>query len=79
VRRIQQIVKETAEDAGIPKPVHPHLLRHTMATRLVIRGMPLDHIRTMLGHESIGATRMYAETETESVKESFGSVIGRSE
>jgi integrase/recombinase XerD len=79
VRRIQQVVKETAEDAGIPKPVHPHLLRHTMATRLVNRGMPLEHIRKVLGQESIDTTRMYAETETESVKESFGSVIGRSE
>jgi integrase/recombinase XerD len=75
VRRIQQIVKETAEDAGITKPVHPHLLRHTMATRLVNRGMPLDHIRKVLGHESIDTTRIYAETETESVKESFDSTI----
>jgi hypothetical protein len=41
--------------------------------------MPLDHIRKVLGQESIDTTRMYAETETESVKESFGSVIGRSE
>jgi integrase/recombinase XerD len=75
VRRIQQIVKETAEDAGITKPVHPHLLRHTMATRLVNRGMPLEHIRKVLGHESIDTTRIYAETETESVKESFDSVM----
>jgi integrase/recombinase XerD len=79
VRRIQQIVKETAEDAGITKPVLSHLLRHAMATRLVHRGMPLDHIRKVLGQESIDTTRMYAETETESVKESFGSVIGRGE
>jgi integrase/recombinase XerD len=79
VRRIQQIVKGTAEDAGITKQVHPHLLRHTMATRLVNRGMPLDHIRKVLGHESIDTTRIYAETETESVKESFDSVIGRGE
>jgi integrase/recombinase XerD len=75
VRRIQQIVKETAEDAGITKQVHPHLLRHTMATRLVNRGMPLEHIRKVLGHESIDTTRIYAETETESVRKSFDSVI----
>ena len=34
-RRIQQIVKETAKKAEITKRVYPHLLRHTMATRLV--------------------------------------------
>ncbi len=34
-RRIQQIVKETAERAGITKKVHPHLLRHTVASFLL--------------------------------------------
>jgi integrase/recombinase XerD len=37
-RRIQQIVKETAKEAGIAKRVYPHLLRHTMATSLVNGG-----------------------------------------
>jgi len=70
-RRIQQIVKETAEDAGITKRVHPHLLRHTMATRLVNGGMPIEHVRKVLGHTSIDTTRIYAKTEMESVKNSF--------
>jgi integrase/recombinase XerD len=70
-RRIQQIVKETAKEAGIQKRVYPHLLRHTMATRLVNGGMPIEHVRKVLGHESIDTTRVYAETETESVQESF--------
>lgn len=34
-RRIQQIVKEIALKAGIAKKVHPHLLRHTVATFLL--------------------------------------------
>jgi len=70
-RRIQQIVKETAEAAGITKRVYPHLLRHTMATRLVNGGMPIEHVRKVLGHESIDTTRIYAETATASVQESF--------
>jgi integrase/recombinase XerD len=70
-RRIQQIVKETAEEAGIQKRVYPHLLRHTMATRLVNSGMPIEHVRKVLGHESIDTTRVYAETATESVQDSF--------
>jgi len=74
-RRIQQIVKETAEDAGITKRVHPHLLRHTMATRLVNGGMPIEHVRKALGHASIDTTRIYAETETESIKQSFRQAI----
>jgi integrase/recombinase XerD len=70
-RRIQQIVKETAQEAGIQKRVYPHLLRHTMATRLVNSGMPIEHVRKVLGHESIDTTRVYAETATNSVQESF--------
>ena len=41
-RRIQQLVQETAALAGISKRVHPHLLRHSVATTLLERGMPLD-------------------------------------
>ncbi|MCS3955557.1 integrase/recombinase XerD [Salinibacter ruber] len=70
-RRIQQIVKETAKEAGIEKRVYPHLLRHTMATRLVNSGMPIEHVRKVLGHELIDKTRVYAETAVQSVQESF--------
>jgi integrase/recombinase XerD len=74
-RRIQQIVKETAQEAGITKRVYPHLLRHTMATHLVNGGMPIEHVRKVLGHESIDTTRIYAETATYSVNESFKEAI----
>jgi integrase/recombinase XerD len=33
-RRIQQILKDTAEQAQITKRVYPHLLRHSVATTL---------------------------------------------
>ena len=69
-------MKKAAEDAGITTPVHLHGLRHAMANWLVNRRVPLGHVRKAFGHESIGATRIYAETETESGKESFDSMMG---
>ena len=70
-RRIQQIVKETAEQAGIKKKVHPHLLRHTVATLLLEKGMPLEQIQKFLGHSKIETTQIYAESSTEMMKEGF--------
>ena len=70
-RRIQQIVKQTAEQAGIIKKVHPHLLRHTIATFLLEKGMPLEQIQKFLGHSKIETTQIYAESSTEMMEDSF--------
>jgi len=70
-RRIQQIVKDTAQRAGITKKVHPHLLRHTVATFLLEKGMPLEQIQKFLGHSKIETTQIYAESSTEMMKEGF--------
>lgn len=70
-RRIQQIVKETADRAGITKKVHPHLLRHTVATYLLEKGMPLEQIQKFLGHSKIETTQIYAESSTEMLREGF--------
>lgn len=50
--------------------VHPHLIRKTMATQAMMRGMPIDEVRIMLGHESIATTTIYAQTLKDNIKES---------
>jgi integrase/recombinase XerD len=70
-RRVQQIVKETAEQAKIKKRVHPHLLRHSVATTLLERGMPLEQIQKFLGHSKIETTQVYAESTTEMIKDGY--------
>ena len=32
--------------------IHPHILRHTLATQAINRGMSLEAIAAMLGHRS---------------------------
>ena len=52
------------------KRVHPHLLRHSVATTLSLeRGMPLEQIQKFLGHVNLETTQVYAESTTAMIKE----------
>lgn len=73
-QRIGQIVRAVADEAGIVKRIYPHLLRHTMATRLLGLGMAITDVQRMLGHEDIGTTRIYAETNAALLRRAFDRV-----
>ena len=70
-QRIGQIVRE----ARIGKRIYPHLLRHTMATRLLAVGMDIADIQKFLGHADISATRIYAEISVAMLRRKFDQVI----
>jgi integrase/recombinase XerD len=76
-RRIQQLVQETAALAGITTRVYPHLLRHSVATTLLERGMPLEQIQQFLGHAKLETTQIYAASTTAMMKESYQKALGR--
>lgn len=64
-------MKETAAEAKIEKRVYPHLLRHSVATTLLERGMPLEQIQKLLGHAKLETTQIYAESTPEMIKASY--------
>jgi integrase/recombinase XerD len=70
-QRVGQVVCGVARTAGITKRVYPHLLRHTVATRLLALGMDITDLQRFLGHGSIATTRLYAETTAAVLKRSF--------
>ncbi len=57
-KQVARIVHDAAKRLEL-QGVHPHLLRHTMASLLRERGVELDVIRDRLGHTSIATTERY--------------------
>ncbi len=69
--QLPQIVKTTAARAKIKKRVYPHLLRHSVATALLERGMPIEQIQKFLGHAKLETTQVYAESTPEMIRDSY--------
>lgn len=58
-RRIQQLVKEYAQAAGITEHVHPHLFRHQALTHLTKSGLADSQIQLISGHASKKSLEVY--------------------
>lgn len=48
--------------------VHPHKFRRTMATTAIDKGMPIEQVQKLLGHEKIDTTLNYAMVKQSNVK-----------
>jgi site-specific recombinase XerD len=48
--------------------VYPHKFRRTLATRAIDKGMPIEQVQRLLGHQKIDTTLMYAMVDQENVR-----------
>lgn len=67
---IQKIIRSISERAGsnVNKNVTPHILRHTMATRMIETNSDITSIQKILGHTNINTTMTYVHNTLESAK-----------
>jgi site-specific recombinase XerD len=70
---VTRILNNVAAAAGLPH-IHPHILRHTLATQAINRGMSLEAIAAMLGHKSLDMTLRYAKIANRTVADEYFAV-----
>lgn len=56
--------------------VHPHKFRRTLATSAIDKGMPIEQVQQLLGHQKIDTTMHYAMVKQQNVKNGHRKYIG---
>lgn len=72
---VENRLKQMGEELDIHK-VHPHKFRRTMATVAIDKGMPIEQVQKLLGHEKIDTTLHYAMVKQSNVKNAHRKYIG---
>jgi len=60
------VMKGIVRDAGLPRMITPHTLRHSFATLQIGEGRGLEELRQLLGHASIATTQIYSQLASKS-------------
>lgn len=67
-RTIERIVEAYGKKAGISKPVYPHCLRRSFATKMLRKGVNIRQLQALMGHSSIETTSRYIFIEQDELK-----------
>lgn len=72
---VESRLREMGKRLDIPK-VHPHKFRRTLATVAIDKGMPIEQLQRLLGHQRIDTTLKYAMVKQSNVELAHRKYIG---
>ena len=72
---VEARLRELGKRLSLPK-VHPHKFRRTLATSAIDKGMPIEQVQQLLGHQKIDTTMHYAMVKQQNVKLAHRKYIG---
>lgn len=77
VVEIRKALARAAKKAGITKDITPHLLRHSIATHMLAKGINLRTIQAMLGHAQVATTEWYTHVVTDDIRAATADMFKR--
>ena len=72
--QVESRFRELGHSIGIR--VHPHKFRRSMATRALNKGMPIEQVQKLLGHNQLDTTLIYAQVSQDNVKSAHQRYLG---
>ena len=73
--RVQQIVHQYRQVAGIAQPVHPHLFRHQMLTYLTSKGLSDAQLQLISGHKTKKSLEVYQHLSLQAVESAYQEAV----
>ncbi len=67
---VQEMLRTLGIRAGVEN-VHPHRFRRTLATELLQKGMPVQEVASILGHEKLETTMRYCNVDQKTVQNAY--------
>lgn len=74
INAVEHRLRQLGAELNINK-VHPHKFRRSMATKAIDKGMPIEQVQKLLGHQQIDTTMHYAMVNQTNVKMSHRKFI----
>ncbi|MEP6969756.1 MAG: tyrosine-type recombinase/integrase, partial [Betaproteobacteria bacterium] len=68
---IWQRLQRRSQLAGLPTPVHPHMLRHSFASHLLQSSGDLRAVQELLGHANITTTQVYTRLDFQHLAKAY--------